>query len=204
MLREIKRAGLPLRVFYSARYAAITCARKMAALNKTRTPTPNATIELTVWPGPTSASDTRAAQASERSVRYLNRALAADAGFASTEAPPAAWLFAIRTVDLDQARGGFYRPPVTGAFSYLCAGKVRRRIRRLFRARAFNNARTATRNLDLPPAIGVTPISSPALPTAYGDSGQCVAATRRLFLIRRFARRHYQVAKDGWIYSVII
>jgi hypothetical protein len=106
LLREIKRAGLPLRVFYSARYAAITCARKMAALNKTRTPTPNATIELTVWPGPTSASDTRAAQASERSVRYLNRALAADAGFASTEAPPAAWLFAIRTVDLDQARGG--------------------------------------------------------------------------------------------------
>ena len=53
-----------------------------------------------------------------------------------------------------------------GAFSYLCAGKVRRRIRRLFRARVFNNARTATRNLDLPPAIGVTPISSPALPTA--------------------------------------
>ena len=46
-------AGLRLRVFYSARYAAITCARKMLALNKTRIPTPNATIELTMWPGPT-------------------------------------------------------------------------------------------------------------------------------------------------------
>ena len=45
-------AGLRLRVFYSARYAAITCARKMPALNKTRIPT-NSTIELTVWPGPT-------------------------------------------------------------------------------------------------------------------------------------------------------
>jgi len=40
------------------------------------------------------------------------------------------------------------------AFSYRGAGKVRRRIRRLVRSRFFNNARTATRNLDLPLAIG--------------------------------------------------
>ena len=39
------------------------------------------------------------------------------------------------------------------AFSYRGAGKVRRRIRRLVRSRFFNNARTATRNLDLPLAI---------------------------------------------------
>src|SRR6516165_3085339 len=40
------------------------------------------------------------------------------------------------------------------AFSYRGAGKIRRRIRRLVRSRSFNNARTATRNLDLPLAIG--------------------------------------------------
>ena len=40
------------------------------------------------------------------------------------------------------------------AISYRGAGKVRRRIRRLVRSRFFNNARTATRNLDLPLAIG--------------------------------------------------
>jgi hypothetical protein len=40
------------------------------------------------------------------------------------------------------------------AFSYRGAGKVRRRIRRLVRSRFFNNVRTATRNLDLPLAIG--------------------------------------------------
>jgi hypothetical protein len=39
-------------------------------------------------------------------------------------------------------------------FSYRGAGKVRRRIRRLVRSRFFNNARTATRNLDLPLIIG--------------------------------------------------
>ena len=33
-------------------------------------------------------------------------------------------------------------------------GALRRRIRRLVRSRVFNNARTATRNLDLPLAIG--------------------------------------------------
>jgi hypothetical protein len=49
----------------------------MPALNIKRVPTPNATIELTMWPGPTLASDTRAARASERLVRYLNGALAA-------------------------------------------------------------------------------------------------------------------------------
>ena len=43
------------------------------------------------------------------------------------------------------------------AFSYRGAGKVRRRIRRLVRSRFFNNARTATRNLDLPLAIGDPP-----------------------------------------------
>jgi hypothetical protein len=46
--------------------------------------------------------------------------------------------------------------------SYRGAGKVRRRIRRLVRSRFFNNARTATRNLDLPLAIA-TPISSQLL-----------------------------------------
>ena len=40
------------------------------------------------------------------------------------------------------------------AISYRGAGKVRRRIRRLVPSRFFNNARTATRNLDLPLAIG--------------------------------------------------
>jgi hypothetical protein len=48
------------------------CAKKMPALNKMRTPTPNSTIELTAWPRPTLASDMRAARASERLVRYLN------------------------------------------------------------------------------------------------------------------------------------
>ena len=33
-------------------------------------------------------------------------------------------------------------------------GALRRRMRRLVRSRVFNNARTATRNLDLPLAIG--------------------------------------------------
>jgi hypothetical protein len=37
---------------------------------------------------------------------------------------------------------------------YRSAGKVRRRIRRRARARPFTNARTATRSLDLPLAIG--------------------------------------------------
>ena len=38
-------------------------------------------------------------------------------------------------------------------FSYRRVGKVCRRIRRLVGPRVFNNARTATRNLDLPLAI---------------------------------------------------
>ena len=38
---------------------------------------------------------------------------------------------------------------------YLAA--LRRRSRRLVRSRVFNNARTATRNLDLLPAIGRSP-----------------------------------------------
>ena len=39
-------------------------------------------------------------------------------------------------------------------FSYRGAGKVRRRSRRRVRRRVLSNARTATRNLDLPLAIG--------------------------------------------------
>jgi len=46
------------------------------------------------------------------------------------------------------------------AFSYRGAGKVRRRIRRLVRSRFFNNARTATRNLDLPLAIATPSLHS--------------------------------------------
>jgi hypothetical protein len=59
--------------FYSERYAATICTRKMPALNKTRIST-NTTMELTVWPGPTLASDKRAVQASETSVKYVNGA----------------------------------------------------------------------------------------------------------------------------------
>jgi hypothetical protein len=44
-------------------------------------------------------------------------------------------------------------------------GALRRRIRRLVRSRLFNNARTATRNLDLPLAI-CDPILVPVLPTS--------------------------------------
>jgi hypothetical protein len=40
------------------------------------------------------------------------------------------------------------------AVSLIYRGALRRRIRRLVRSRVFNNARTATRNLDLPLAIG--------------------------------------------------
>jgi hypothetical protein len=40
------------------------------------------------------------------------------------------------------------------AVSLIYRGALRRRIRRLVRARVFNNDRTATRNLDLPLAIG--------------------------------------------------
>ena len=76
------------------------------------------------------------------------------------------------------------------AFSYRGAGKVRRRIRRLVRSRFFNNARTATRNLDLPLAIG-DPHLLTAPPTASADSGQCMAATMGGFFwhpptLRRF------------------
>jgi hypothetical protein len=55
---------------------------------------------------------------------------------------------------------GVSRPagPLAGFIPYLGVGKVRRRIRRLVLSRVFNNARTATRNLDLPLAIG--PISA--------------------------------------------
>jgi hypothetical protein len=35
--------------FYSARIAATKCARRMLALDKTKMPTPNSTIALTVW-----------------------------------------------------------------------------------------------------------------------------------------------------------
>jgi len=73
------------------------------------------------------------------------------------------------------------------AFSYRGAGKVRRRIRRLVRSRFFNNARTATRNLDLPLAID-DPHLLTAPPTASADSGQCLAATTAGFFgIRRCA-----------------
>src|SRR6516162_2082084 len=74
------------------------------------------------------------------------------------------------------------------AFSYRGAGKVRRRIRRLVRSRFFNNARTATRNLDLPLAIG-DPHLLTAPPTASADSGQCRAATRAGFFWHPPVRR---------------
>jgi hypothetical protein len=44
-------------------------------------------------------------------------------------------------------------------------GTLRRRMRRLVRSRLFNNARTATRNRDLPLAI-CDPILVPVLPTS--------------------------------------
>jgi hypothetical protein len=56
---------------YSERYAATACARKMPALNKTRTPTPNSTIKLTVC-GP-ALSRTWVVLTSEILVRYLGR-----------------------------------------------------------------------------------------------------------------------------------
>ena len=46
-------------------------------------------------------------------------------------------------------------------------GALRRRMRRLVRPRVFNSARTATRNLDLPPAIG----GSPSLPSSSYCTG---------------------------------
>ena len=49
--------------------------------------------------------------------------------------------------------------------SLIYRGALRRRIRRLVRSRLFNNARTATRNLDLPLAI-FDPILVPALLTS--------------------------------------
>ena len=49
--------------------------------------------------------------------------------------------------------------------SLIYRGALRRRIRRLVRSRLFNNARTATRNLDLPLAI-CDPILVPVPPTS--------------------------------------
>ena len=46
-------------------------------------------------------------------------------------------------------------------------GALRRRMRRLVRPRVFNSVRTATRNLDLPPAIG----RSPSLPSSSYCTG---------------------------------
>jgi hypothetical protein len=62
---------------------------------------------------------------------------------------------------------------------------MRRRRRRRVRSRPFTNARTATRSLDLPlaigdPSISVPPASPILCPSA--DSGQCTAATAAGFL----------------------
>ena len=62
-------------------------------------------------------------------------------------------------MDPEAASAAFGESPYRGA------GKVRRRIRRLVRSRVFNNARTATRNLDLP--IGAPLISSTALSSVH-------------------------------------
>src|SRR3974390_1026165 len=84
-------------------------------------------------------------------------------------------------------------------------GALRRRIRRLVRSRFFNNARTATRNLDLPLAIG-DPHLLTVPPTASVDSGQCRAATTAGFFgIRRCAgggRRLSELGADMDFYGL--
>jgi len=74
-------------------------------------------------------------------------------------------------------------------FSYRGAGKVRRRSRRRVRRRVFSNARTATRNLDLPLAIGRSP--------SHPQPVYCIGGFRRVYggntagfsSVRRLCRR---------------
>ena len=88
-------------------------------------------------------------------------------------------------------------------------GALRRRIRRLVRSRVFNNARTATRNLDLPLAIG-DPHLLTAPPTAKADSGQCMAATTAGFFLASagapagslFGRRLSELGADMDFYGL--
>jgi hypothetical protein len=86
--------------------------------------------------------------------------------------------------------------------SFIYRSALRLRIRRLVRWRVFNSARTATRNLDLPLAIGVTP----PLPsssyrigrfwpghgghTAAGFSWSFLYGAFRLLPLRRAKRRN--------------
>jgi hypothetical protein len=66
-------------------------------------------------------------------------------------------------------------------------GALRRRIRRLVRSRVFNNARTATRNLDLPLAIG-DPIATQLFLLHRQIPASAWRPQRRTFSgIRRFA-----------------
>jgi hypothetical protein len=58
------------------------------------------------------------------------------------------------------------------AVSLIYRGALRRRIRRLVRSRVFNNARTATRNLDLPLAIGDPIATHNAVQNASFSPGQ--------------------------------
>jgi hypothetical protein len=75
--------------------------------------------------------------------------------------------------------------PSGGPFTYRGAGTVRRRTRRRVRPRVFSNARTATRNRDLPLAIRRPHNLLPSAPgnTSLANSDQCSAATTAGFFI---------------------
>src|SRR6516162_10812981 len=81
------------------------------------------------------------------------------------------------------------------AFSYRGAGKVRRRIRRLVRSRFFHNARTATRNLDLPLAIG-DPIASQLLLLHRRILASAWRPQRRAFLASSGALAFFYLGGD--------
>jgi hypothetical protein len=71
--------------------------------------------------------------------------------------------------------------------SLIYRGALRRRIRRLVRSRVFNNALTATRNLDLPLAIG-DPIATQLFLLHRQIPASAWRPQRRTFSgIRRFA-----------------
>ena len=81
------------------------------------------------------------------------------------------------------------------AFSYRGTGKARRRIRRLVRSRFFHNARTATRNLDLPLAIG-DPISSQLLLLHRRILASAWRPQRRAFLASSGALAFFYLGGD--------
>ena len=78
-----------------------------------------------------------------------------------------------------------------GSSAGLChrgARKVRQRLRRRVRSRVFNNARTATRNLDLPLAIGV-PIAAQLFLLHRGILASAWRPQRRAFSgMRRYGQ----------------